>query len=140
MNATVIREDFDDMQWADYAPGTGFDRPQMAFSLGAASLLHMSVIGTNGSNVDGKALLLRKGTLEIQLKTPATSFRCWFTNAEKGFELTFYAADGNVVAVVTEPDHGGGEKEFVYRASSPFAKVQIKVTADSVFLDSIEAQ
>jgi hypothetical protein len=134
---SVNTENFNDMEKKDYQPGEGFDRALMTFSLSEDSSTRMSIVSTTGSNVEGKTLALRKGTLQIKFKEPPLSFSFWFTNAEKGFNVTVFTVDNKKIEV-TEPDHGGGEKEFKYQTTQKIEKIQITNTADTVFIDSIQ--
>ncbi|WP_454834962.1 hypothetical protein [Pseudomonas lini] len=136
--ASVNTENFNDMEKKDYQPGEGFDRRLMTFSLSENSSTHMSIVSTTGSNVEGKALALRNGTLQIKFQEPRLSFGFWFTNAPAGFKVRVFDVDNTVIAEVTEPNHGGGEKEFKYQTTQKIKKIQITNTADSVLIDSIQ--
>lgn len=130
--------DFEDQASKTYAPGQTFTSYGVPFHLLPGSTAPMSIQGSSGTHVNGQVLVIRPGTVEIDLNTAQNSFSFWFANADKGLTVRFFAQDGSKIDEFIEPAHGAGEKAFGHTIQPSFTRVQIEVHGDSALIDKLE--
>ncbi|MBH3408887.1 hypothetical protein I5P86_27875 [Pseudomonas glycinae] len=129
--------DFEDQTPQDFAPGQTLISNGVRFYLLPGTTVPMSIMRSSGTHVNGQVLVVRQGTVDINLNQATKSFSFWYTNAGKGLTVRFLQ-DDLIITEIHEPPHGGGEKEFKPAIERTFTRVQIEVPGDSVLIDKLE--
>lgn len=135
---TLTTVDFEDQTPQDFAPGQTLISNGVRFYLLPSNTVPMSIMRSSGTHVNGQVLVVRQGTVDINLNQATKSFSFWYTNAGKGLTVRFFAPDGSKIDEFIEPAHGAGEKAFGRTIQRSFTKVSIEVPGDNVLIDKLE--